>query len=87
MNTELTTQNEVTLKAEYKNGLVSAKLWSNDREVDMWLNKAKGTWSLSLSKRNYIGDMMNTRTYTNLTESEALIKFDKKQHELGFFKK
>ena len=78
-------QNGIELQTEHVNGLMRASLISPTRIVEIHREHG-GSWTITLSKR--VQDEVpniNLRTYTNVTMSDALGYFDKKQHEYGFF--
>ena len=82
-------QNGIELRTEHVNGLQQAVLIAPTRIVEIYREHG-GSWTISLSKRivdEWGSDTINLRTYTNVTISDALGYFDKKQHEYGFFNK
>ena len=76
-----------------KNGLTEAILISDTRKVEIYKNNSNDLWSINLTMVVNIDysygietEYKNLRTYINKSKSFVLNYFDKKQHQLGFFK-
>jgi hypothetical protein len=79
------TQNGIELRTEHVNGLRQAVLITPTRIVQI-NREYGGSWTISLSKRTQDEvPNISLRTYTNVTMSDAIGYFEKKQYEYGFF--
>jgi len=86
------TNNGVSLEVESSKNTWVSRLNTSTREILISKGAVTGLYTASITKIakcNLTGstETTNIRTYTGLSQGEALAWFDKKQHQLGFFAK
>ena len=84
-------QNDIELRTQHNSeGLKEASLISKNRKVDIYKH-SENNWFVGLSRIDRDNESginprpQTIRTYTEMSDSEALSYFDKKQKQLGFF--